>query len=237
MKKFITLGITLLILLVTTGCTKYTYNIEIDRKNNLNITTIKAVNKQSLEAYNPKALTIFTNEIEKKIAELNNNNYDAKKYSDDIYEGIEYSQKIEYEKLSKKDLPQGFKPLNNKPINFYKGLIRDTYEINWLYDIKKTIIHDTQNDYLQNFEINYKALKPEILELTIKLPYKALEHNATEVIDKKVYKWKLNPYGESKIYIAYEKTDYANVMITLFLFTILILAVIKIVKIRNRNSW
>jgi len=66
-----------------------------------------------------------------------------------------------------------------------------------------------------------------VLDLTVKIPYKAKTHNATKVISDLEYRWDLTSDKGVEIKITYEKTNWLNIAIAILIGLIVLALIIK----------
>lgn len=295
MKKLLLLPV-FLILLCTTGCMKYSYNIEIDNKDNIKIAEIEAINLSVMESFGDEVTDEMEKSFEKSKKEYENAGYSVENYKDDIYTGLKRTKEYTLSAYHINNLPDGFVSKNEEPVLIKKGFFKNTYSIDLKYDMSRASqkqakyaneFSDTEEDdsYDDNdtnriisrekttdpvtgmvtenitYENGAKATSTynknsmenfgnamgkmfssapgvaPVADLTIKIPCKAKEHNAKEVISDNVYKWNLISQTPVEIYITYEKINWLNIILISFFTILMITLFILYRKNMNSSSW
>jgi len=135
--KKISLIFLFLIMLCTTGCVKYSYNIEIDDKDNILVSEIDAVNLNFIKSLDPNAPRQIQKDLDKDKHDLEKNGYIVENYSDETYTGLKRLKKYILPMYSTEDLPDGFSTTQVRPILKKKEFLKNTYIVALKYDINK----------------------------------------------------------------------------------------------------
>jgi len=298
MKRFFLVGALISLIFCTSGCVKTSYNIEIDKKNNIILSETDSYNQNMLKslAKDQKALADLdgiNNKLEKDKENLKTKGYTVTDYENNGFVGLTASKKYPKNSLKESDLPIGFISFGKSPLLVEKGFFKTSYTINLKYD-PDTVIKENSKNYLpsdtpvyQNVSSNndmsqtdetaenpqteedneqltaaddyentaqspqvneisnpfidalFKSspdLKPSI-DLTIKIPYKAVKNNATKIINENEYFWELKDRELTDINITYEKYNYGNIITMILLLLFLAFAGIYYKKTLNTSSW
>lgn len=226
MKKLIYLSTILLMMVLTTGCVKYSYNIEIDKNNNVSVEKIQTIDASVFDAYDNEVIDKSLNYGKSKLEE---DGYEVSVYEgvnegvnkevnkEDKSRGLKSKKVYKLDKVRRSDLPAGFKS-NNKNFIETKSLwgIKDTYTIDWTYSVKEAISNSKYSEEAEKRDINIEELisssgiKPQA-ELVIKIPYKSIHDNATSISkDNKELHWNLVDENNDSVHIIlkYEKYNY-----------------------------
>ena len=94
------------------------------------------------------------------------------------------------------------------------------------------ITEDTSSSMLED----NPEMKPSA-DLTIKIPYKTIKHNATRIINDNEYQWELATQGDVNITLKAEKINWSNIIGTLFVLVALIVGLIFWNKYKETTSW
>ena len=222
MKKLIYLSTILLMMVLTTGCVKYSYNIEIDKNNNVSVEKIQTIDASVFDAYDNEVIDKSLNYGKSKLEE---DGYEVSVYEgvnegvnkEDKSRGLKSKKVYKLDKVHRSNLPAGFKS-NNKNFIETKSLwgIKDTYTIDWTYSVKEAISNSKYSEEAEKRDINIEELisssgiKPQA-ELVIKIPYKSIHDNATSISnDNKELHWNLVDENNDSVHIIlkYEKYNY-----------------------------
>lgn len=219
MKKALLLFMICTLAYFCTGCVRYSYNYEINKKDKVNLNETEAFNVQFFQtkdpAFNEKWQTAYT----QTASEYKKNGFDVQEYNKDGYTGITVSKK----NIDLMDLPQNltkeFVKDLQQPISIEKGFIKSRYKIHFYYNNQ-----DIKNAFapmgIDNAEQEIPA--PQ-MDLTIKIPYKAVRHNAVKVLDNNVYYWNLVSDQPVDITLEYEKFDFSTLAMIMSLAGVIIL--------------
>ena len=258
MKKIFILSVFLL-LVCTTGCMKYSYNIEIDNKDNINVSEIEAINMNVIETFGGEAAGEIEKSFDENKEEYEKEGYKVEKYKDDKFSGLKHSKQYTVTTYSTYNLPEGFAAKNKQPITVENGIFKNTYTIDLSYDMKKTAKKQSQNSLcsgcnansdfdddddsqdMDNLDKMTKMFGSEsgmmpVIDLTIKIPSKAIENNAKEVTAENEYKWNLMSNKPVDIHIKYEKTNWLSIIL-ISVFAILIIAIVVAYKNMSSSKW
>jgi len=215
MKKLIYLSTIFLIMVLTTGCVKYSYNIEIDKNNNISVEKIQTIDSSVFGTYdNTEVVDKSLNYGKSKLEE---DGYEVSTYADDKSRGLKSRKLYKLDEIHRGDLPAGFKS-NNKKFIETKSLwgIKDTYTIDWTYSVKDAVKNSKYSEEAEKRDINIgkliseSGIKPQA-ELVIKIPYKSIHDNATSISnDNKELHWNLVDENNDSVHIIlkYEKYNY-----------------------------
>ena len=129
----------------TTGCMKYSYNIEIDNKDNISVSEIGAINMNFIKSFNPNAAAQMKSKLEEDKKEAEKDGFKAEVYDDGTYVGIKRMKDYKISLYEIKDLPKGFTTTQANPIVTDKKLFKTIYTINLNYDINNA--GDDNNDF------------------------------------------------------------------------------------------
>lgn len=125
----------LLVATLTSGCIKYSYNIEIDNRDNVSISEINAINLSFIKSIDPTAEAKFNSEIQSKKNLLKEAGFTVENYKDDVYTGYKTFKKYSKSKFTKSDLPKGFSSNLDSPIEIKKTFFKKNYKISLTYDM------------------------------------------------------------------------------------------------------
>lgn len=161
-------------ILVSTGCMKIDVEMEITKDKKMNLSIIQAVEKSSIE-------TLSDILDDSKIAECENNGFYVQKYSEDTKVGYQLTKTVpnidnistEFTidgKVTMESLMQKDKPIFTRK----KGFFKNTYVAN--FNTSSLINVNIETD--DSISLSNDSMD---LEFEVKLPYKAISHNATNV--------------------------------------------------------
>lgn len=239
-KKLLIFLSLLCVMVLTSGCVKYKTVMEIDRYDNIKFFQTAMLDVELIkEKLKQPNFNIYDNENQKEYSkDLRGKGYFFEVYKDYPYEGLKVFKKMKIKKYVMDSLPKGFSlyPEEGIPISFIKTPFKTTYVVHIKFnasDISSSIPYNFQNHQLDmenesktgtigdmNYEYNVKSVlspleqafedKNTDMKFVLKIPVKALEHNADEVIDSKTYEWNLAKKGEVEIKLTYEKVNYLS---------------------------
>ena len=224
MKKIFLISLISFITVICTGCVKYDYNIEIDKKDNVKFSETLSLNQKLFSALSTDFDNAYKLSLDKLTNKYKSKGYDVQEYKDSDFSGITISkEKLTVNKL-KESLPEGFIK-DSASVIVQRGFIKNSYKIHLLYDIRivlsssdvaqvqsaltakeknviisnKSVVRRINNQFIDMTKINerYNSIpgkKPGIIPesvLTIKIPAKAIKHNASEVLSDNCYSWNL----------------------------------------------
>lgn len=255
MRKFLFAVMALCIVFLTSGCIKCTYNIELDNKDNITITQTSAINTTILKSFDENAAETIEKNIEKEKDKIQEDGSKVEIYKEGDFTGAVKTKSLKVKDFKLAELPEGFIPAEDlKGITVEKGFFRTTYLIDVKFDSQQAQnnFQGKNQNILNNNEINKESEETDfqgsqefgnaigamiqnsnlapVFELTIKLPGKAKEHNATEVISKKEYKWNLASQDPVRITIKYVKVSWIKILFALLCFISIIIFGIKVAK-------
>lgn len=159
---------------VSTGCMKMNVEMEITKDKKMNLSIIQAVEKSSIEE-----LSDIIDDSE--IAEYEDNGFYVQKYSEDTKVGFQLTKTFQNiddisteftidGKVTTESLMQKDKPI----FTIKKGFFKNTYVANF----NTSSLIDTNIETDDSISISNDSMD---LEFEVKLPYKAISHNATNV--------------------------------------------------------
>ena len=272
MKKFSLLLSMILFAFMTTGCVKYTYNIEIDKKNNLVLSEFAAVDTSMMGGMSFFIMAEFDEPKEKYEAK----GYDVVEHEVGDLKGIKATKKFKLKNMKNEDLPVGYTSANSTPVVVKEGFFKTKYSINLSYDMAK-VSDDVNRVQGRKNKVsvteptgfsNVGSVKTEVesgdsfgnamddmftglantnsvsmasqksysdnssdvsdlltsAELTVKIPYKAIKHNASKVINKYEYQWTFDN-SPTKIELEYEKFNPLQILCTVLFFIFMFLLI------------
>ena len=260
-KKISALFGMLALMVVLTGCTKYSTTIEITDKGEAILSDVTAANIEALKKTDAnfdadKALegNIKNSNYQNSENKLKARGFSVTKYKKGDFFGIEIKKKFakaNYIQLT--DLPQGFKLQKDAipPIYIKQLPFKTTCKINISIapsklkegqENKLKLLNDWQ--YIKNAAQGENTLEENkpITELIIKIPKKAKKHNATKVDSKtNEYYWELSNMENFinqkpvDIILEYEKINFLSIIITLLTIVFTISFMFKNERYSNRN--
>lgn len=222
MKKIFILTLIIFISFVTTGCVQNEYDVEITKKDTVNISQTKAIQKDFLSLLGTFGKDNFQTELDRSLKELNKQGYITETIDNDILLGYKATkQNLPLNKFSPKDINPAFSTRAQKPVTIDNYFLKKVYTINIRYNTAdETYGMSTDSPYKNLYkENNVRPFIDAVQErlknpypkskITIKIPYKVTEHNATNVISPYIYEWELYNYEGLPvgIQIKYEKFD------------------------------
>ena len=125
-KAFLILACTLA--LFTTGCVKYSYNIEIDNKDNISVSETEAINAKLIKSFSPNADVEMKKKLEEKKPELEKDGYTVESYDDGTFIGLKRTKNYEISSYDSSNLPKGFLATGKAPIEKDKKFFKTTYK-------------------------------------------------------------------------------------------------------------
>lgn len=136
MKKFLLFLSLLLVVISTSGCIKYEYTIDIDKKNNIAFSQVSAFNTKTIEELSKEA-TVKGCSYDELKESVEKEGFIASVYNKDGYKGVKADKKYNMKSFK---LPNGFKSNTETPFEMKSSMggAKKTYSINWQYDIKDT---------------------------------------------------------------------------------------------------
>lgn len=242
MKKSLkVLFISLMIVLTTTSCVKMNMSMEINKDKSMNFVLVEAFNEILLKQYNDDS--IFK---EKDLKQYKENGFKVEKYSESSMIGYKFSKtfknidKISSDKNVKADL-------NSEMSNLFiikKGVFKNTYKANFSSSNSNKITDEVKDktDDESNNNFDYSSMMSGMeMKFVVKLPYKVLSTNATEVNDDgKKLTWNLLELTDSDngMQFEFELYNMTNIYIAIIVVILLIVASIILIisSIKNKNS-
>ena len=249
-KYFISLFIVAFLL---TGCVKFNVNMDIKKDKSMDLSIIYAIDKElnkddslldedSIKEYKKNGYKLEKYEDEKKSG-----------YK--ITKRIKNIDKISTKKLSKSDLKNIGEDENTKLFKVKKGLFKNRYYSNFYFNEDETdeeiseeqdesdILEEDDEDYYEDYvtneetednyldDIDYDNIDYTMdLSFTIKLPYSAINHNATKTKNnERELTWTLNESAKQDIEFEFELYNYTNIIICALLVIILIGGIVFVI--------
>ena len=239
MKKLLLfLGLTMLF---STGCMKYSYNIDLDDKGNMTVSEAQAVNYAMLESFGDVAKKEYNKGIAHDKKALEEKGYKVEDYDDGKFVGIKKIKNYNVSTYTVKDLPDGFKPVRDlPPVACQRGFFKNKCSFNLSYNISRLgieqneNINSTENNVLSNADyikaagmstVKGSEMAPAA-ELIIKIPHKATKHNAHKVLSDKEYMWNLTDDDLFEINLEYERINWLKILLVFFAGLSIVIAVV-----------
>lgn len=220
MKKFLLFFMTCCLAFFCTGCVKYSYNYEIDKKDKVTLNETEAFNTALFQSIDPMFNEKWQNTYNSTASEYKEKGYEVKEYNKDGYIGITVAKKdIDLMDLSKNITKEFVKDLQ-QPVSIEKGFLKSTYKIHLYYNLQDVRNNIAAMNNVLNSEQGFPA---PVMELTIKIPYKAVRHNASKVLDNNTYYWNLVSEQPVDIVLEYEKYDFSALAMIISLVGVLLL--------------
>lgn len=138
-KNFLLIALFSMVLVLTSGCTKYSYDIEIDKNENVKVSETIAISKKAQNAINQYQDQSFEKQL--KIVEENakNSSYDVKVIRGEDFDGIVKSRPVvKIKQLTKEYFPTGFSSDNRAPVVIEKTSFFKKYKISLKYSFEDT---------------------------------------------------------------------------------------------------
>ena len=252
-KKLILFIIICAFTVILSGCTKYSTNIEITKKDEVIVTQTVLLDLDFYKTldidYDPAVPyrswdRFFNKKTEEKYL---NKDYKVRNITDNQHIGKEFQKRFKHAKFFfSNSLPEGYFTSEDSdlPVIIEKSPFGAKYSINLKFvpkrievlskDIYPPLMYaDAKNQFkAQNYN-NSELTKPST-ELTIKIPQKASKHNATSVdSETNTYTWKLSETEEYRngqdidIILEYKTTNITSIAVFLFVMIVILIAIIK----------
>ena len=150
MKRFILAAALISLIFCTSGCVKTSYNIKIDKKNNITISETEAYNQKLFKSFaqdsqSRKDLAAIDKSMEADKENLKAEGYDVVDYDKDGFKGLTIKKDYPKNSLKASDLPKGFSSVKESPITIEKGFLKTQYHISVEYDANKAMSENTNN--------------------------------------------------------------------------------------------
>ena len=170
MKKFIFAGVLLSLIFCTSGCVKTSYNIEVDKKNNITVSETDSYNQKLFKsmAKDQKAiadLAEIEKQLEKDKEDLKSQGFKVTDYENDGFVGLTASKEYPKNSLKESDLPVGFIPADKSPLTVDKGFFKTYYSIRLVYNPEK-VINENAKNYLPSEKLSNKNDTPSEISET-----------------------------------------------------------------------
>ena len=135
-KNILSLFILAVFMLITTGCTKYTYDIEIDKKNTASFTELAGVNAHVFKLLIQDFDNIFNIDYKQVEKEAKAKGFEVTPYEDENFKGVIKTKKnIKISQLNNSVLPAGFTTEGRAPVYIEKNCLKVKYIISLKYNI------------------------------------------------------------------------------------------------------
>ena len=250
MKKLRNVVVLLVVTLLLTGCVKYNVNMEIRKDKSMNFEMIYAMNSSLLQGKD-----VFD---EKELKEIKDKGFKVEKYDKDNMKGFTISREIKnIDYISSSDakeysLSAITEKGDQKVFKVKKGLFKNKYTANLKFDSSDSkmsngnsnsqfredddnLLIDSKDDDLDldTDDYDYSSMTSGMdMSINVKLPYKALSNNATEVTnDGKNLKWNLTTSGAQSIDFEFELYNMTTIYICIALGVVLLVGVIVLVVV------
>jgi hypothetical protein len=253
MKKFLLLIALVFITITTSGCIKCSYNIEIDKKDNVKFTETQAIDLSLFKSYGGAEVDqLIKQSFDEQSKQFESEGYKVEPFTDDKYNGIKLSKEYKIDSMKNNDLPKGFASKIEKPILVKSGFFNDKYTIHLIYDYSKIMDNTNQQNIaqpnqglssapsqqeLQEFNKSMENMFKPQLDLTIKLPQKPKKQNATKVISDTEYQWTLSSSEVTDIFIEYEKFKIMPFIVFGVIFLLLFIMYKTYQNNVNQSNW
>ena len=211
MKKAVLLSVVFLTMILTTGCIKCSYDIEIDKDNNISVSETKAIDISKIDS--DDVFEDINNNLDKNKSKLEELGYEVALYDENDYKGLTQKKVYKLDKFYNVDLPKGFEANTKKTIRVKSVFgIKDVYTIDWNYSFRNAIEQNLSKYDTEDIDLNAEKMteiyesQPKA-ELVIKVPYKVVQNNATSVVGGKELHWNLIDEKNDNVHILlkYEK--------------------------------
>ena len=142
MKRFVLTAALVSLVFCTSGCVKTSYNIEIDKKNNITISETDAYNQKLFKDFakygqSVENLADIDDNIENDKESLLAEGYDVTDYVEDDFKGLVIKKEYPKNSLEESNLPEGFTSAKSKPLTIEKGFLKTRYHLGMTYDVSK----------------------------------------------------------------------------------------------------
>ena len=136
MKKIILLSTAIFVMFLTTGCVKYSYVFDIDKKGNITLSETEAINLSSIKAFDKD--NQIAKDLNEQKSKLEKEGYEVSIYDENGYQGLTRKHRYEAGKFYVDNLPAGFKSKNETAIASSTPFWgKKIYSINWTYSFNE----------------------------------------------------------------------------------------------------
>lgn len=279
MKKNLMFFLICFVLTVCTGCTKVSYDIEIDGKDRVNISETQAINLSFLKSFDANIEQKLKDGFQESAAEFRKEGYNVSEYKDNTYVGITRSKEgIRFED-SLNAMPEAFQKNKSNVFEVSKGFFKRSYKIHLIVDFQDVMAGMSGDSGMTagNMQTGAGGNEPQVVsstkevdavtgevvetktytdgtvaeirydpkttqqlgnalgempgvmpvaDLTIKIPVKAVRHNAAKVAGDNEYQWNLAQEEPVEIVLEYEKGNFPlGILISLLVIGFLIFCI------------
>ncbi|MCQ2754180.1 MAG: hypothetical protein MJ231_03930 [bacterium] len=136
MKRFIFLTVAVMTMFLTTGCIKCSYNFEIDKKGNVTIAEVNAINSQMFKAFNADESSL-NKQFDTAKKDLEKEGYKVENYNEGNFIGLKRSKNYSATSFNMTKLPAGFSAKSLNPFEIKESFLKNTLNIKLSYNYKK----------------------------------------------------------------------------------------------------
>lgn len=253
MKKIRNVVVLLVVTLLLTGCVKYNINMEIRKDKSMNFEMIYAMDEsllQGKDVFEEKDLKEIKNKGF-KVEKYDKDNMKGFTISREI-KNIDYISSSDAKEYNLSAITEEG---DQKVFKVKKGLFKNKYTANLKFDSSDSKINngnsnsqfreeddnllidskdddeDLDSDYdTDTDDYDYSSMSNMDMSINVKLPYKALSNNASEVNnDGKDLKWNLTTSGAQSIDFEFELYNMTTIYICIALGVVLLVGVIVLI--------
>ena len=138
MKKILLIILASTITLITTGCVKFEYTMDINKNDRINFSQTQGFNVQFFRAINPEFDKMFKKIVATLAEKYKKQGFQANEYNDEAFAGLNISKNNLTFKQTREILPAGFKVDDNSFI-INKGFVKSSYKLHFYYDIREAL--------------------------------------------------------------------------------------------------
>lgn len=193
MKKLFLILLISTLTIISTGCTKFEYTIDINKKDQINITQTQSFNVKFFRAISPGFDVGFKRSVDTLSEKYKKLGYETNVYEDDAFSGLTIGKSNLTIKQALENLPAGF---DKKESTFIanKGFVKSSYKIHLYYDIKEALsstdisssqreISAGQPNVVISRDIETKNINGQLVNMTaIKEDYESIEGEKPSVV-------------------------------------------------------
>ncbi|MBQ8847549.1 MAG: hypothetical protein IJ003_01240 [Candidatus Gastranaerophilales bacterium] len=250
------------LLIFTSGCGKYAYNIEIDSNNNITFEESFGLDNKLFKMINPFFDEVYSKDINNLLKEAMSQNYTTSAFEEDSYKGLKKNKKETIETLNNSILPAGFNSEQRAPIAIKRSCIKIKYVVSMKFDLNQMIAiqehlytrykikdndkellkgkltpkteENNQEEVSENPEKLIENLLTPDMKFKLKVPIKAKKHNAHEVLNDYEYVWNINTKEPVSIELVYEEWNIPGLIFTFI--TFILILIISIISLKNKKD-
>jgi hypothetical protein len=232
MKKVSLLSTVIIISVMLAGCVKWNTNVNVHSDGTADLTQVVGLAKQI--ANNPEIMGDNQVLPDNKKSQLEKQGYAVQKFTDDKYVGYKLNKHFNsVEDLLKTNLIKDNKDQQvDVKVTVDKGLFKN------VTSMKGTIMLSMKNDNSSNDLGSGMAsaiLSNAELQFSVTLPNKAVANNADNV-NGNTYEWNLQMNKKKEVALSVETPNRTNIIITIAVSVIVILALIGILISRRKQK-